>query len=106
LGTKGVLGSVVPKFRVVGSDFFNPLFPPFSSMSPGAKLPFHEAAVVGGVCSKTAKGPNCVGWLTLTLRPLVERIVKGLAVRVAGGPSVPQFTESVPARAERLVTRL
>src|SRR5437879_9497847 len=44
------------------------------------------------------------------LRPAVERIVKGLATVMSDGggvgASVPQFTESVPARAVRLVTRV
>src|SRR5437588_481711 len=44
------------------------------------------------------------------LRPAVERIVKGLATLMFDGggvgASVPQFTESVPARAVRLVTRV
>jgi hypothetical protein len=40
------------------------------------------------------------------LRPAVERIVKGLTTAALFGPSVDQFTESVPARAARLVIRV
>jgi hypothetical protein len=39
------------------------------------------------------------------LSPDVDTIVKGLARSVESTPTVPQFTESVPARAVRLVTR-
>src|SRR5437660_5839686 len=81
-------------------------------MSPGAKLPFQSSRTtqeVGqGVCSTRSNlleaGLAC--WLTLILWPPVDRIVKGLAGLVPGGTKVPQFTESVPARAARLVTRV